>query len=305
MPPKAKAKTQEPKKEEPKPEPAKEEVPEVVEPLPPNPDEDTSLTTGLELPLRPVDVDQVWAARGGFEEQGRLLEAFFHLKQQFPAPAQREIICDFHLYNLTHAKSICFSARQAAVFVAIMARIMDMTRKVKANAPRGEDHISALQCFKEFERLVLKHSVDDPPRRLQVFRGSEARMLTDFASQSFFKHFLLYQFCSNHEQEEQALRFHVGLDRPLQAPDLNLARLQRRSRKPEPGAEPGAEAQGDAQQGTAGEEEAHDEIERLVQEKLRETESKMQAQLDDREELFTKMLKSRTPEPAPKGKAKR
>lgn len=303
MAPKAKpaAKKEEPKKEEGK---APEEEPvEVEEPPPPDPDEDTRLTTGLELPLRPKDVEHVWSAKGGFEEQSQLLEALFHLKDDFPAAAQREIICDFHLYNLAHAKSICFSARQAAVFVAIMAKLMTMMRKQQTNAARGEDTLSALRFFKEFERLVLQHSVNDPPRRVQEFRSSEARMLTDFASSSFFQHFLLYQFCANNEQEEQVLPFHVGLDRPLQAPDLNLARLQRVRRKSVEYAEPGAETQGDAQQGAAGEEEDKDEIERLVQEKLGETEAKMQAQLEEREESFMRLLKSRAPEP--KAKAKR
>lgn len=299
-PKKGKKKEEEPP---PPPPPAEEEKPaEDAEPPPPDPMEDTCLSTGLELPLRPKDVDQVWAAKGGFEEQGRLLEAFFHLQEGFPVAAQREIICDFHLYNLAHAKSICFSARQAAVFVAIMANIMNMMRSKRDenNRPRGQDATSALVCFKEFERLVLQHSMNDPPERLQVFRGSEARMLTDFASATVFKHFLLYQFCSNNEQEAQVLPFHRALDRPLQAPDLNLARKQRR--KSRDGEELGTQGLGDSTQGAAGEEEQEeDEIEQLVQKMLRETEARMEAQLVKREEDFKQWLKSR-PEPKAKGK---
>lgn len=296
--------------------PAEEEEQEEEE-VPPEPPEvrgeETELETGLQLLLRPKDVEAVWALKGQHAPQGKLLESLLGLRDAYPAEAQRSIISDYHLFSILHAHSICLDRRQGAVFHTIMAQILAMMKspeKISENQLHKLTPASA--CFKEFERLILTHAVQDPPsedgnrKRLAVFNGSEVRLLTDFASATLFKHFLLYQFCINFDRQVQALRFSVDLDRPLPAPDLITGRMKPRKRSQEQsvdGAEGGsdmdqtrkAENTGDEQEELTEEQ----EIERLVEEKLRETEQKLQQRLDDRAERFKSKLAD-----SPKAKAK-
>lgn len=63
----------------------------------------------------------------------------------------------------------------------------------------------AADCFREFQRLVLQHAAANPPESLAIFKVSEAKLLTDFAAATFFKHLLLYQFCMNCPQDSAHL----------------------------------------------------------------------------------------------------
>merc|ERR1740123_2796355 len=154
-------------------------------------------------------------------------------------------------------------------------------------------------CFRRFQELLVQHSIQAPPAQLGVFRVSDAKLLTDFASTTLFKHFLLYQFCVNVEQEVQTLRFCRPLQRPLPCPDLTGVRVKPRRKSVEAAGSPGgnqgdagkAEAAGSAAEGGSPEE---DEVDLLVAEKLRETEEKLQAKLDEREAAFRQKLAERT-----------
>jgi len=243
------------------------------------------LSTGIQLPLRGKRVEEFWAAQGDFERQARLLEESLGLEQVFPAPAQREIVTDFHIFNLAQAKSLCLNTVQAAVFLAIMDQILQMTLDRGGNpAAKPHEMCSAAACFKEFERLILMHAMDTPGC-LRIFQDSEVRLLTDFVSTTFFKHFLLYRYCINFDREVEVLRFSMGVERPLPPPELSTGK--QKPRKPaEPPAYQGREL---AQPEAPFEEEEvteEEEIERLVQEKLKETEARLQAKLDEREEAF-------------------
>eukprot|EP00425_Heterocapsa_triquetra_P027802 CAMPEP_0195104388 /NCGR_PEP_ID=MMETSP0448-20130528/73073_1 /TAXON_ID=66468 /ORGANISM="Heterocapsa triquestra, Strain CCMP 448" /LENGTH=294 /DNA_ID=CAMNT_0040140221 /DNA_START=11 /DNA_END=893 /DNA_ORIENTATION=+ len=277
-------------------EPAEAEVPEEpAEPPPPPEDEVTELSTGLVLPLRPKDVGRLWALDGDHAAQADLLLQLMEgLTNAYPAKEQRGIVVDFHLFNLAHAKSVCLSQKQAAVFHAVMGRILAMMR-----LPEPSREVSPKQmpcdvtaCFQEFQRLLLAHAVEAPPERLGIFAVSEAKLLTDYASSTLFKHILLYQFCVNFERESQTIRFVETIRRPPAVPDLTVA-AERPPDEPCSGAAgaEGGEAAGEAGEGAAGEkDEDDDEIKRLVQEKLRETEAQLQAKLDAREQAFRDKL---------------
>lgn len=268
--------------------PPEPEEPEIVE------GDETELETGLKLPLRPNDVGQIWALQTDYAAQSKLLTQLLGLETAHSLVARRDIICDFHLFNLAHAKTICLSQRQGAVFHAIMSHILDMMagwegqegEKIPAQEAPG-----AAECFQEYQRLLLMHAVNDPPSRLLIFGGSEARRLTDFTSTTLFKHFLLYQFCARCERDVQTLRFNIELARPAPPPDLAVARLKpsRRLNDSQNNLEETEGAGGTGQEAAAADKEApseEDEIERIVQEKLRETEAKLQAKLAEREQKF-------------------
>lgn len=278
------------------------EVPEEpVEPPPPVEGDEIELETGLKLPLRPNDVEKIWALHGDCDAQTKLLIQLLGLEQVLSSAARRDIIADFYLFNLSHAKSLCLTKRQAAVFHSIMSSILDMLAGCPGR-PKNDPMLSkgpsasVTACFQEYERLLLMHALNDPPSRLGIFRGSDAKMLTDYVSNTFFKHFLLYQFVTKQERDVQTLRFSLELDRPAPPPNLAFGRLKPGSKRL-----PEADANGE-ESGTAGVQDENgpqdqpeeDEIQKIVEEKLRETEAKLQAKLEERERLFAERLKGKS-----------
>mmetsp|Transcript_8058 Transcript_8058/g.17513 ORF Transcript_8058/g.17513 Transcript_8058/m.17513 type:complete len:362 (+) Transcript_8058:35-1120(+) len=244
------------------------------------------LSTGLRLPLKGLDVAQVWAAQEDFGRQASLLTTLLHLDRAFASSYQRSIVCDFQIFNLSHASAICLSSLQAAVFVAIMHRMLEMARS------DADDSCNVSTCYREFEQLMLAHSGSRPPQ-IDIFRNSEARMLTDFASRTFFQHFLLYKYCVASDREIQITRCSVQLDRPLLPPDLNRGRIVAKVVEPERK----VAAAGSATEEAATQEEVaavEDEIELCVQAKLKEIESRLQAKLDERERAFKARLEEQT-----------
>lgn len=257
-----------------------------------------TLSTGLKLSLRGVDVEKIWAlGENAFDKQSELIMQLLGLKERF-GTGRREIVCDFHLYNLIHAKSLCLTTAQGAVFHAIMDEMLSMMRNSTATPDtRPEDICTAEQCFNRFQTLILAHSRQDPPTCLGIFRDSEVRLLTDFSSVTLFKHYLLYQYCINFDREIETLRFNPHLERPSPPPELalgTLKKLDRQKKDPENGRgdqelnqEGGFEDLEENQEPTE-----EEKIEMLVQEKLRETEEKLIARLEQRESEFMQRVES-------------
>lgn len=262
------------------------------------------LPTGLQLLIKGSLLQEIWQCEGDYEEQTRLLTQHLGLEEAYPAPSQRQIVCDFHIFNLAHAKSVCLTQIQACVFVTILANVLAMMRSDSATEKTKPSELcTASVCFKEFKRLILDHAVEDPPGRLGIFKNSEVKLLTDFVSATLFKHFLLYQYCVNFDREVQMLRFEMRVEKPNPPLDLTIARP--RERESEEIAAPGqnelAQESGGAEDEELTEEER--EVERIVKEKLEATEARLMARLGEREEAFKSKLES-LPAAAPKKKGK-
>lgn len=313
------------------PTPVEEAPPEAVEPPPPpepTEDEVTELSTGLRLPLRGIDVGRIWACGEDYGAQASLIAELLQLEETWPSKPQRQIVCEFCIYNLAQAKALCLTMRQGAVLHAIMAQVLQLMR-CRGISPRTMP--KELECdtrrgMQEFTSLMLNHSVSKPPDRLDIFKVSEVKLITDFCSVSLFKHFVLYQFCINCPQEVQTLRVRRTVQRPLPPPDLSAARLRPRrwrARGKAPGEDVAGPGSGDGSAGggegdskvtdavardvaEGGEDmEAEEdlspeeqEINRLVEEKLREKEVELEAKLAAREEAFLAKLAAKQEEAA-------
>lgn len=256
------------------------------------------LSTGLKLPLRGLDVSKIWElGEGNWDKWSDMITQLLGLQERYGS-GRREIVCDFYLYNLVHAKSLCLTPIQGAVFHAIMEEMLTMMRSPSAMPDtRPQDMCTAENCFNRFQQLILAHARQDPPGRVGIFRDSEVKLLTDFASVTLFKHYLLYQYCINFDREIETLRFNAHLERPSPPPDLAVGTF----RKPAPDRqkqvpENGHRADGELnQEAPAGEEEKselteEEKIEQLVLEKLKETEDKLHARLEQRENEFMQRL---------------
>merc|ERR1712087_757185 len=164
---------------------------------------------------------------------------------------------------------------------------------------RPQDMCSVSDCFKEFERLILMHAMNAPPEKLEIFKGKEVRLMTDFASTTLFKHFLLHQYCLNFDREVETIRVSMGLERPW-APDvvLDLKGAKERAKEEQKSSqevcettEGGEQPQEDA--AVAEEDTEEQEIERLVALKLEETKAKLEAKLQTREQAFHENLQTK------------
>lgn len=270
------------------------------------------LSTGLVLSLRGLEVEKVLeagsqaggvATSAGYGALADAVEALLQLEAAYPEPPQRDIVRDYHVFAIEHGRSLCLSFGQIAVFHSIMARLLDRIREcVLEQRP-----LTASECFQDFQKLVIAHATNDPPKRLPIFSGAEARLLVDFASGTIFKHFLLYQCCLGCPERVEVQTFVNQVERPRPPPALSLVFLKE-TKRPD-----GAETEGGssatdaaategaaAQEAEAEELSEEEEIERQVAAKLRETEALLKKRLDEREELF----KQKLAEAPPPGKKK-
>eukprot|EP00929_Paragymnodinium_shiwhaense_P010592 TRINITY_DN115380_c0_g1_i1.p1 TRINITY_DN115380_c0_g1~~TRINITY_DN115380_c0_g1_i1.p1 ORF type:complete len:379 (-),score=124.94 TRINITY_DN115380_c0_g1_i1:131-1267(-) len=280
-----------------------------------------TLSTGLRLALRGVDVERILdvgtsaggvSAPGGYSAIADIAEALLRLEELYPDPAQRDIVKDYHVFALEQARSLCLTAGQTAVFHAIMARLLERIRESMLE----RQPLTSSDCFQEFQQLVVAHATNDPPKRLQIFSTTEARLLVDFAAGTIFKHFLLYQCAVGSPEKVEVRQFVDTVERPRPPPALNGAREvvkpKRQVKTAEGGEADGAAgaADGEAAEGGAGaQDEAsgdakelteEEEVERQVAERLKETEALLQKRLEEREDAF----KAKLAEAPPPGKKK-
>merc|ERR1712151_962222 len=174
-----------------------------------------------------------------------------------------------------------------------------MKCETTSGKPRLEDMSGVSTCFKEFERLILIHAMNSPPERLEIFKANEVKLLTDFTSTTLFKHFLLHQYCLNFDREVETKHISVSVQRPwapAELVDLSAAKEVAKKAKEEQArsleACEAAEGGEQAQEVSPENEELTEEqeVERLVLQKLEETKAKLEAKLQDREQVFLERL---------------
>eukprot|EP00403_Amphidinium_massartii_P039206 CAMPEP_0178437616 /NCGR_PEP_ID=MMETSP0689_2-20121128/35106_1 /TAXON_ID=160604 /ORGANISM="Amphidinium massartii, Strain CS-259" /LENGTH=281 /DNA_ID=CAMNT_0020059867 /DNA_START=62 /DNA_END=904 /DNA_ORIENTATION=+ len=181
------------------------------------------LETGFPLILRGADISEVWQLHGKAAAQSERLQQLLDLQAAHPLLEQRDIVTDFHICALAHANSVRLTPFQAAVFHSIMTR---MLQSLKSSTPsKNVDNYAPVSAgFSEFEKLMLQHmkieSGEQKDVEVGVFSANEVKMLTDFAAETFFKHYHLYAYCINFTQEVQTLRYCMPFHTPLQPLDL-------------------------------------------------------------------------------------
>lgn len=298
MAPKKAAKDAEPPPQEEQEDENQEEAP------PPDPDLDTELSTGLQLPLRPADITHIWMLREDYAKMGEMVVQLTCLDEAFPGKEQRQLVRDFHLLNILHCKSLQLDHRQTSVFVAIMGNVLNLMRSQQTMERSSPEQCCSIEgAFKEFQRLLVTHCQGAAPASLSIFRVSEAKMLTDFATTTLFKHFKLYQYCINLPREVQLLRFSMALDRPQGPPDLRHGKLKEPSQRKKRGSKEIPAARGlsedagvataDGDQGDTGDSAEDQEVRRLVEARLAESRAMLDEKLQQRQDKLNKRLEDK------------
>lgn len=190
----------------------------------------TELPTGISLPLLPGAVLNIWEFLGSSERPKALASIAKSLGwEDMDLDFAQKVKIDFYLDLLQFSLEICLTAGKAAVIVGIVECIFQaMHGRSQTTSCVGERY-SVSECFVEYRRLLLAHSsvrqCAPDQVQLQVFSMPEAKQITDFMTQAFFSHFILYQSVLVCPQESTTVYVEAEVAYPRRPPDLAQARL--------------------------------------------------------------------------------
>ncbi|TPX62028.1 hypothetical protein SpCBS45565_g07101 [Spizellomyces sp. 'palustris'] len=117
-------------------------------------------------------------------------------------PQRGAILLDFYYYNLRFAKDQHFSPEQASAFFSIMKTTHD-----KAMA---SPFINLDKDYTFFKDVLLHHSVHRPPYSQKVFSLAEVKAITEYAVNTYFRHYLMYKYAFT-----KKLRLELSFDNDL------------------------------------------------------------------------------------------
>mmetsp|Transcript_61170 Transcript_61170/g.131997 ORF Transcript_61170/g.131997 Transcript_61170/m.131997 type:complete len:274 (+) Transcript_61170:21-842(+) len=229
----------------PKADPKKAQEPPPVEEKPPTPppeeepvvEEPDILPSGLEITLKEADISELWKG-----EDAATRCAFLAGQLDIPtytSDFRAEVLLEYHLNNLMFCKEICLTPRKAAMFHAIMREVLAYMKEQSGNLVHRGEPMTSGEVFARFRELILAHSGRQSEGVNPMFLGSEARRLTDYATNGLFKHFLLFQYTllplGDHgekapatswgfDREAEILRVQAVVEEPCPSLDLNTAK---------------------------------------------------------------------------------
>jgi hypothetical protein len=254
----------------------------------------TELPTGLQLMVTETQVEELFALDA--TERRDALGALLGIEDA-GHNFRSEVVLDFHFYNLQHAVSLCLSAKKTAVFMSIMHQVLESMSLPSPTSPTQGEPYTCPDCFREYKRLILSHSVDKPPASMALFVSSEVRLLTDFVNLTIMKHFHLYQYCLLFAREVDTVRAEVSLEEPSPAPSLFNAKLREDPTEPGLGSSWAQAIPSGPELHVAGDDKENEddyldrlvdnnlkaEVRDLIEKKMEQLSSQLQERLDDRE----------------------
>ena len=98
---------------------------------------------------------------------------------------KRSILAAFHVQNTRFCIENEFSAKQLSTFLSIMQATLDETISSRLQIDSALAH---------FKKLLLAHSVELPPFSLGVFTYDEVQVISEYASNTFFRFFEFFRY---------------------------------------------------------------------------------------------------------------
>lgn len=188
----------------------------------------SKLPTGISLPWLPEVVAEIWGSLNRGDRPTILALVAKGLGWEDPEHLEfaQEVKRDFYVDLFQFSLEICLTSRKAAVSAGIVESIFGvMHARSQTTACIGERY-SVSESFLEYKRLLLAHSVMAPSEenRVPVLTLPEAKQLTDFMTDAFFRHYTLYQSVLVRPQESTTVCVEAEIAFPRRPPDLSLAR---------------------------------------------------------------------------------
>uniref|UniRef100_A0A7S1EYK7 Uncharacterized protein n=1 Tax=Noctiluca scintillans TaxID=2966 RepID=A0A7S1EYK7_NOCSC len=187
------------------------------------------LPTGVQIPLRPHDVRELQRLQdctsGGLSPRAFLADCF---GLGSASSFQSDVLCDYFLDLLHHARTLCLSLRQMSVLTGIMWSVFAaMHRRSESSAPRVGESFTPAECYAEYRRLLLahcgRHGTSEKPH-MAIFSVPEAKQISAYVSSGLFNHFVLYKYCLVAHQAKTTF-CNLTLDFPRPPPDLRSGKL--------------------------------------------------------------------------------
>ena len=107
-------------------------------------------------------------------------------------PERVNIVLDLYYYTLQ------FGIEQAFTFDKLSALFSIMKATFLESMAQ---FLPAKAAFNYFRDLLLQHSVQRPPYSVGLFALQDVTAITEFASRSFFRHYMLYKYCFTKKTE--------------------------------------------------------------------------------------------------------
>lgn len=140
--------------------------------------------------LSPGDLDEIANMKSKTTVRERLSECLGIDKDEgFPT----EILRDFHYQNYNFCNSSGLGPEKTAAFISIMKMVQEESITRRLGVQEAFDEL--------FKPWVLKHGVQRPPFSIGVFTFEDIRLLTEYATGTFFKHYGLYQYAYSSHRE--------------------------------------------------------------------------------------------------------
>lgn len=123
-------------------------------------------------------------------EERKILASIFNLQAIRRSPTEEvnkvdQIILDFHYVNYNFCTSNQFSNEKVSTLMAIMDFMLHTMIKKQMLVEDG---------IKLFKQILDKHSRQRPPFQIFIFTAAEITMIINFMLQSFFRHYILYEY---------------------------------------------------------------------------------------------------------------
>ena len=103
---------------------------------------------------------------------------------------RRQILVDFHFYNYAFCKERGFNAIQTSVFLSLMNKVWyaDMI-------PPGTRPVPSIKSsFDSLKALLFQHSVEDPPKSVQIFDRTTVAHIIDYVNTSYYRQWRILQY---------------------------------------------------------------------------------------------------------------
>lgn len=113
----------------------------------------------------------------------KLLKEFMKIDQ--PEGLRAEILVDMHYHNYSFCMSKGFPPEKTSTFLSIMKILLE-------DAIR--ERLTPEDAFSRFQDLLLKHSVERPPRSVGIFSFDDVTSLVEYVTNTFFRHYRLYMY---------------------------------------------------------------------------------------------------------------
>ncbi|KAL1495662.1 hypothetical protein AB1Y20_016528 [Prymnesium parvum] len=152
-----------------------------------------------------LSADQFQALDSAPDERATLalLEEFVGA-QRIDDPLRKQVLLELHLNSLYFARRQGFTSEKTATLFSIVKRNHD---------EMVESFLPPAKSWEFFKTLLLTHSVERPPYSIGIFTRHEAKQISQYVLDTYYRHFKLYRyaFTMRHVKEIELRRSWIEL----------------------------------------------------------------------------------------------